>query len=141
MKRSDQEKVYNQAYEFLSYEEKCMYCGVPSECIDHVPPISWVNSLGTHYFREKNIHLYFIYACLECNSKLHDKSLFTIVDRKVYLVDAYNKKYKKLLKLPSWSNEDIKELSPNLQRGLKQKMRKKRFIEEKLKFLSSYLEE
>lgn len=140
MKRENKESIYNQSYSFLSQENRCMYCGVPSECIDHVPPINWVESLGSKYFKEKGIQLYFVNSCVDCNSKLSDLALFTILDRKIYLFGRYSKKHRKILLAPDWSEEELKSLSRNLAQKIRHKMKKKKFLLERLNFLREPVE-
>lgn len=97
-----------------SKDDPCVYCGRPSEGIDHVPPrsLSHVEVEG------------FIYRCCnECNSSLGVKPLFTLRDRKAYLAERYADKYANTLQLPDWSEQELEEMSEYMAQDIRHKLK------------------
>lgn len=85
---------------------------------DHIPPISWLYCLGAQFFDGGPLPPVWVPACLECNSALGSKKLFTIRERTLYLVGYYTKRYERLLRGESWQDWEIEELSGNLKRDM-----------------------
>jgi len=54
----------------------CIYCEMPGDSRDHVPPKCLVN--GEH-------DKWIVRACRSCNNKLGRKPIYTIEDRREYL--------------------------------------------------------
>jgi glycerol-3-phosphate dehydrogenase len=50
---------------------------------------------------------------------------FTIPSRAAYLLGTYERRYKKLLKQPDWSDEEIEELGPSMRTSIIQSMKDK----------------
>lgn len=111
----------------------CIYCGALAETKDHVPPLSAVSSLGADYFEE----LLVVPACNECNSTLGDKWLCEIEDRREFLLNNYKEKYKKILKSPSWSDEELASVGESLRSAIKGQEYFRRHLAERLDRLSS----
>lgn len=93
--------------------EPCTYCGMPANTIDHVPPISArpiLTSMGVSRWDFLEVP-----SCHECNSAIGAKALWTVRERKQWIKGFLSKKYKRILKMPNWTEEEISELG----RGLK----------------------
>lgn len=86
-------KVYNKLYKVsnLLDESRCFYCGRCASTIDHVPPISVVDTLGIKNL--VGVQLLLIPACAECNSLLSNKPLKSVKLRAQYLVGKYAEMY------------------------------------------------
>ena len=92
---------------------RCTYCGEPADTRDHVIPSTTRGCV-------LNGKEHTVACCKECNSVLSSRPYYTIGARAAYLEEAYRKRYKKVLKYPTWEEDEIKELSRNLQRHIQQ---------------------
>ncbi len=72
----------------------CLYCGEPSDCKDHQPPISKIENIS-HLHGQVEYAL--IPSCNECNSLLSDSMTATIQDRFTLCKELLSKKYSKQL--------------------------------------------
>lgn len=102
----------------------CYYCGCPANTVDHVPPQSARPILMQHQvskwpFIEVN-------ACLECNSALGAKAIWTLPERKAHIKKWLARRYSRVLKTPKWTPEEIDELG----RGLHQFVKESQFLAE-----------
>jgi len=107
-----------------SKDDPCIYCGRPSEGIDHVPPksLSYVQADG------------FIYSCCnECNASLGAKPLFTLRDRKAYLTERYADRYANILELPDWSEQELEKMSEYMAQDIRHKIRLRDDLREMIK--------
>lgn len=111
----------------------CIYCGEIGESIDHVPP---------RVSREKLIELglverypfFEVRACRECNCALGKLALWTLRERKRYIKEWIERRYRKYLMMPEWEPKDIMDLGENLQREVVHGVAMKRWVERRLKF-------
>lgn len=93
---------------------RCTYCGdTPAEDLDHVIPVAYTNNRT--YTKDLVVP-----CCKECNGLLGSKSYMTIGDRAGYLAKAYRKKYAKVLKYPTWTQEELDELNGRLRQNVQQ---------------------
>jgi hypothetical protein len=53
-------------------------------------------------------------CCAECNKTMNNALIIDVRGRAGFLKERYVKKYKKVLSLPRWDEEDIDELGKNL---------------------------
>lgn len=108
----------------------CTYCGITTDITrDHVIPVSW-KGFGRSYSPGDTIP-----ACRECNSVLSDNAIFNIPDRASYLISRYRLKYKKLILNPSWTEEELGELSFELSSQIKSMMQEQSIINDRLRNL------
>ncbi|WP_444461588.1 hypothetical protein [Rhodobacter capsulatus] len=94
--------------------DPCVYCGSPSSTLDHVPPISHIETMSiSDALCDFDPALY--PACSECNSAfLGAKWFHNMNDRKSFVADCIKKKYKRILNFPKWTDDDLKEMSPEM---------------------------
>lgn len=106
-------EVYDSLYEIKVFNDRCscVYCGAPRECLDHVPPISFLESISTKKLAELEIDLIKVPCCNKCNSYLGAKRFVTIYERLIYLYERYSKE---LGNKTLWTDKEISELSGNL---------------------------
>lgn len=96
--------------------QPCHYCGCPADSVDHVPPRAYrpaiiETGLQARYpFTE-------VYACRECNVLLGARALWTLPKRKKFIKRALRLRYRKLLRIPEWTDSQKDELGRNL-RGM-----------------------
>lgn len=104
----------------------CTYCNSNlANARDHVIPRSWSNNES---FAEK----YVVPSCTECNALLSNSVVHSIEERAAYLQTLYLKRYRKLLKTPEWSNQELKEMSPSMRKSIKENAAFKKLIEAKI---------
>lgn len=90
----------------------CTYCGLVADSIDHIPPQCMrvvLRDLGEYIGPWKEVP-----ACRWCNSTLGSLALLTIRERRAHIKKALRKKFKSVLSIPTWREENLAELSPGL---------------------------
>lgn len=85
-------------------EKICIYCGDWFECRDHVIPVSFT-SMKRNYERGTTVP-----SCNLCNIMLSNRMLWTVERKVEYLILAYKKRFRKILRLPVWTEDEIKVL-------------------------------
>ena len=113
-------KTYNSLYSTHFSEDAkrncCFYCGDVAGTVDHVPPLSWVESKTTKEWKKSKIPFVRIQCCVECNRMLGSKPLFTVYERVEFLEKKLLDQYEKRSTL--WSKEEIAEMSAMFQRQI-----------------------
>lgn len=113
----------------------CTYCGSwDGNHRDHVIPASYGQA-------KKNFKCETVPACGECNVLLGDRLYFTLPSRAAYLMGVYQTRYKKLLKQPDWSDEEIEELGPSMRTSIIQTMKDKKEVRRQLEHLELVADE
>ena len=85
----------------------CVYCGELATTKDHLLPRSYTGEA-------ERLLIPTVPACIECNSTLNDIFMPDVIERREYLKNKYRKKYKNLLKIIWYSDEDLMEFGPQL---------------------------
>ncbi len=99
----------------FDYElDRCVYCGEPKQTEDHVPPISIVYNLGSDYFIDNDIEFKLYPSCMQCNSMLCNKKLYSIKQRALYIAVRLEKKYTHYLDFAQWTHDELQELGRGL---------------------------
>ena len=111
----------------------CVYCGDFNQCRDHVIPVRYMSVLRSYNSDDT------VDCCHLCNRLALDYPAKCIEEKAYYLINQYQKKFSKILKMPEWENNEIDELSGNLQFKVKATENHRRFIKNKLEnlYLSS----
>ena len=111
-------KRYGHEYEDLYQKVKtplhplgyfqCIYCGMPADTMDHVPPISRVAC----YKSMKLKHEFFLKVpcCNQCNLVLSNSLQDTILRRIEFLKKRLSKKLAKKLRVADFTDDEIKEM-------------------------------
>ena len=129
-------KTYDSRYKELE-NPCCVYCGDKQEVLDHVPPISFLESYGeTLLITEYNAPFVKVPCCYECNAFLGDSPLFNIKERKEYIHKKLLFTYKKILEAPEWTLEEIEELSGRLKESILNQQQFKSFLKKRLIYSS-----
>lgn len=106
-------------YEIL----KCFYCGDDATCKDHIIPVSYYYSgkrqpkkkyLTSEYGKENLID-----SCNECNNIAWNKIFQDVFAKKEYIQEKIKLKYKKVVNMPFWSEEEINELGYMLKKEIR----------------------
>lgn len=83
----------------------CIYCGVPADSIDHIPPRHMRDQLlgvGLVAMHEREVS-----SCRECNSALGARPLITITERRDYIKEYLRRRYKSVLRIKDWREDDL----------------------------------
>jgi len=107
--------VYGQLYTFDARGDryKCVYCGDVRECVDHVPPLTLVESKTPEALRDAGVMLITYPCCSTCNEQLGSKPLATYEERLIFL---YNRYLDKADRQPMWQQWEIDELGGELKK-------------------------
>jgi len=111
---------------------ECVYCGQHATTIDHIPALTKVQ----YYPESEKIA---VRACSICNSILSNVGLIDISSRVRFLFSKYPIRFKKLLEMPPWDEEELSQLSGKLKLSVMRELKKKRMIENKMIFLQNLL--
>jgi hypothetical protein len=98
----------------------CTYCGCPADTLDHVDPRihAGTKRKGISFSRDLVVP-----CCKDCNSTLSSLAYYTIGARAGYLHRTLSKRWKKALRGPSWTPEEMDELGYTLRSHVEQKMK------------------
>lgn len=112
----------------------CVYCGLYGSTIDHIPPKTAravIISSGEY----KHYPFMTVRSCKECNcSILGARSLWTLHERKIFVKKAIKRRYKKILALPDWTEEELEELSPKMVDHIKKGLELKKLTLQRIEF-------
>lgn len=102
--------------------KKCFYCGETADTIDHVVPISYYypgkRNNGLHLtpeYDEENL----VDCCRECNCLASNKVFDSALKKKEHVQEQLIKKYKKIINMPFWSEEEISQMGYVLKKEIK----------------------
>ena len=83
-------------YEWLWKGDRCYYCGLRADSIDHIPAISTAYSLGADRLDRKGFRLWKVMCCRECNSCLSDRFILSPERRGRWLFVLFEEKVQKV---------------------------------------------
>jgi len=114
-----------------NYEvKKCVYCGEDANTTDHVIPISYYYS-----GERKNKHLTSEYGkenlvdcCRQCNSIAGNKVFNNVEEKRKYIQERLTEKYKKVINMPFWSEEELKQMKGLLYKEIKIQQLAKKWV-------------
>jgi uncharacterized protein YlaI len=114
----------------------CTYCGDICNEIDHVIPVSFFDGkvVRTSNMRGKGVRTY---ACRECNGILSNKYFENFLDRCRYVNKKISQKYKRILNLPIWEEQEFKQLGKNIKSKLAEKLNLKAIVLERIRWQST----
>ena len=119
----------------------CYYCGeFGSDTLDHTIPYSYYSptsvSGAKHKPKARKADLVpMVDCCRECNRTLSNKLIIDVRGRANYLKEKYEKKYKRILRLPDWKEKEIKKLGKSLRSTVIKGLIEKESIQERLDYL------
>lgn len=98
-------------------ERLCVYCGDIASTVDHVPPTTIRERMSAT--DREDFEFVVVPACRECNCAiLSGKPLYTVEDRTAFVKEALQRRHKRLLAMPDWSDDDLSEMSGSFASGL-----------------------
>lgn len=120
--------------------EPCSYCGVIANSIDHVPPISArerIVDLGL----QSRYPFFEVPACRECNSTLGARGLWLLSERRAYIKKRLHQRYASILRIPDWSDNELAQMSKNMQGYVTNGLIVRDFIRQRLAFNKAAVKE
>lgn len=113
---------------------RCVYCGDPSDSIDHQPPITRVSEYRC--LNLANELFITVPCCRECNLILSDLLTASLVEREMLCKNKLADKYKKLLKCATWTKDDFEyaKLRGMLKKYVEGHAKQKKLIEERISY-------
>ena len=117
----------------------CYYCGQRANSIDHVIPQSLIRMLVAlddkeitkEILRKRALK---VWTCRECNSLASCSIQDSLRERREFVKDKLRKRYKKILDLPKWEENEIEELGYNLQVYVRSSAKWKEFIKQRIAY-------
>lgn len=113
----------------------CVYCGSDGGVREHVIPASY---LGDRTYDENK--QWIVDACETCNTLAGAATFFSIPEKADFISRQYKSKYKKILKIPHWTEGEIKQLGYRMRVGIEQALIAKRVLLGKLQHLETVIE-
>ena len=112
----------------------CYYCGLWADTIDHTIPRALLRyQLDPVALKEiTGIQRTTVPACLECNMLLGSQVFPTLAERKDWLKARLRRRYHKLLRMPDWSEDELLELGPSLQRHVRAALRQRDLVRKRI---------
>ncbi len=95
-------------YEPFGEPGVCIYCGLPAHGLDHVPPRAITERV------ELECRYRIVPSCRECNCGLGAIAIVTLDGRRRHLLKWYRRRYKRLLQMPDWTEEELAALGPTM---------------------------
>jgi len=117
---------------------KCSYCGQDSDCRDHVIPLVYFGGIRSRSFNSTRYWL--TPACWVCNTLAGSAVFFTIPDKAKYIKQRFLIKYRKILRTPEWTEQELKQVSYKLRVQIFNSLVAKRVALEKIKGLEKVIE-
>lgn len=104
----------------------CFYCGDSAGTADHVPSLTWLDTIPPQHWRTNKVPLTIVRTCGHCNLILGNKALFTVAERLQHLEGALGRRYEKAATL--WMESEIAEMSPQFQRTIRARQAQTRVL-------------
>lgn len=103
----------------------CVYCGETGNTVDHLLPRGFTGEAD-------RLRVPVVPACNECNSTLCDIYMPDVMERREYVQDKYNIKYRKYKKVIHWGESDLKQFGPQLRTVLRKQMKESQRLIDRL---------
>jgi hypothetical protein len=117
----------------------CYYCGQPGDSIDHVIPQYVLRQLAAladvnitkDILRQRALK---VWACRECNCLAGASLQDSLVERKQFIKEKLKKRYKKIIELPKWDDDELSEMGYFLRQYIENMAEFKKFILQRIAF-------
>jgi len=120
----------------MGVNNSCVYCGSDAQVRDHVIPVSFLGSIRSY----DNSQYWIVDSCEICNSLAGNKIFLNIPNKAKFIKKRYLSKFKKVLRTPEWSEEEMGEMGEmgyKLKKMIFSSMVAKRVILTKINYLST----
>lgn len=84
----------------------CVYCGEPSEHVEHVVP------------RHTGLPTFTVRSCKECNLMASGTLFSGILDKQEYIHGQIRRKYAKVLRTPEWTHDELATVKGRLRQSI-----------------------
>ena len=111
--------------------ERCFYCGAPRQSLDHCPPLSVAYKMSPAELRKRDVALYLVPSCMDCNSLLGARKWGTPWERLNGIYHILQAKIDK--EYHGWTKDDLEELGPGLREYIQNRAYHVNFLIEKLR--------
>ena len=117
----------------------CHYCGLPATDDDHVVPRSVIKTYESIADPEllqslKRHRTLVVPSCRECNCLAGATIQKTLEDRKRFIKTKLKKRYRKVLSMPDWNDDEIAVLGPELRQHIAASQELKRVVRQRLQW-------
>jgi hypothetical protein len=117
----------------------CYYCGQRADSIDHVIPqyvIRMMVSLDDKEITKKMLRrkALKVWACRECNCLASSSLQDSLQDRRDFVKNKLRKRYRRVLELPTWRDDEIEELGYNLQVFVRSSAKWREFVKQRIAY-------
>ncbi len=95
--------------------DRCVYCGVPADSVDHLVPQHLLRRAGDLNLDLSEVMRFSDWTrpcCRECNSMLGGRLHATLAERRADAHRGIRKKYSAYLRIPNWDEDELAELGP-----------------------------
>lgn len=100
-------RIFFNAHRIRINGDQCVYCGQPATTDEHYPPIAATGATGDGLI---------LPACSECNTLAGANFPYDFDRRVEYVKGKIKNKYRHALRSITWSEEELSELSPKLEK-------------------------
>jgi len=101
--------------------------------IDHVPPRVARATLVAQGLVARYPFIE-VHCCVECNSTLGARPLWTLGARKRYIKQALRRRYGAILRLPNWTDAELAQMSDRMRDYILDGLKVRDFIEARISF-------
>ena len=120
-------------------KNRCYYCGQKADSIDHVIPQAMLRQLAAlsdeqitkSVLRKRALK---VWACRECNCLASDSIQDSLVERRQFVKKKLIKRYRKILALPKWSEDELGELGYVLRQHIELHAKIQEYIKARIAF-------
>lgn len=110
--------------------ESCTYCNDIASVREHVIPASYFG------FRTYDPSKQWVVpSCETCNLLAGSKMFFSIPEKATYILKRYKSKYRKVLALPYWSQDELSDVSYILRSSIEGSLMAKAILQRKISAL------
>ena len=119
------------------YVSPCVYCGMPADSVDHVPPRYIRAQLAQ--VELKPVTVVEVPACRECNCALGARPLLTVGHRRAWIKDWLKRRYRTYLNIPNWTEEELAEFGEGLRGKVRRGMAIRDTVRERIQWPNVYV--
>lgn len=100
----------------------CVYCGEVAEEVEHVVP------------RCSGFLTWTVPACGECNRIASGNVFESFADKRAFIKSGISMRHAKVLRMPEWDEEEIREMGPTLQKDIRRHKRAREIVLQRMRF-------
>lgn len=117
-------------------ENKCVYCGSEVEIErEHVIPAVYYTLRSFDPTQQ-----WIVPACRTCNSLAGSNLYFSIPEKAIYIAKRYKIRFKKIIGIPYWSEEELRGLGYILRKGIEESMMMRLVVLRRIQHIESVTE-